>query len=188
MFDIVLPQNNELGIIKMAETLGWKELCLAYDRPTDIASFRRKTVIKLISGVVAEPGAEQRFVGKCDIILSKTFDASTVRTLCERGFAQIFFGLEQSPKPDFMHHRNSGLNHVICEIMKEKGISIALDFSSILNSGGKQRAVLLGRMKQNLVFAKKYALAVVIATFAKEPLEMRAPNTFTSFLNLLSLK
>lgn len=185
MFDIIVPEDNELELIKIAEKLGWKELCLAYDKPKDIDQFRKKTDMKLISGIISKQGSESKFKGKADLILSRTSDASTARSLAEQGLTNILFGLENSERPDFIHHRNSGLNHVICKLMVEKNISICFDFSEILKSNGKSRAVLLGRMRQNLKFAKKYNIEIIFASFAGSQFGIRSPETFISLKNIL---
>ncbi|MFQ5474911.1 MAG: RNase P subunit p30 family protein [Candidatus Nanoarchaeia archaeon] len=178
MFDIVLPEDNELELIRMAERLGWKRLCLAYGKHKDISRFRQQTSIGLLSGIIGDSGS-------ADLIIAKTSDPDKTRSLAERSRINIITGLEASKKHDFMHHRNSGLNHVICRILAENDIVIAFDFSSILDSKGRQRAILLGRMKQNARFARKYKIGLIFASFASSPLGMRSPRLASSFLSTM---
>jgi len=186
MFDIVFPNSNEQEFITMAEKLGINELCLTYDSPKDISGWQSKTSIKLFSGILVKPGSEQKFVGKADILIAKTSDPNTMRLLAETGHINIIYDLEQAERPDFIHHRNSGLNHIICKMIAEKNISIYFNFSSILDSSGKTRAIILGRMKQNLRFAKKYDIQFSASSFAAHPFDMRSDLVRNSFLNTIT--
>lgn len=60
-------------------------------------------------------------------------------------------------KFDFIHHFNSGLNHVLCKFAKEKNIGIINSLNFM-----KQQGVILtkdiARMNQNTKFARKYDL------------------------------
>jgi RNase P/RNase MRP subunit p30 len=58
-------------------------------------------------------------------------------------------------RKDFSKQRNSGLNHVLCEIAKKRGIVIGIDFDEIVKSSGKVRAEILGRVMQNIRLCNK---------------------------------
>ncbi|MEC8220752.1 MAG: hypothetical protein VX028_01660 [Nanoarchaeota archaeon] len=62
-------------------------------------------------------------------------------------------------KFDFIHHFNSGLNHVLCKFAKEKNIGIIHSLNFM-----KQQGVILtkdiARMNQNTRFARKYTISM----------------------------
>ncbi|MEM4703317.1 MAG: hypothetical protein QXP53_02440 [Candidatus Pacearchaeota archaeon] len=79
------------------------------------------------------------------------------------------FGLvapEFNRKEDFLNQRNSGLNHVLCKIAKETRKMIIFRFSDILNKKDRERAVLLGRIMQNLKLCRKYKVSCLLINFS----------------------
>lgn len=73
--------------------------------------------------------------------------------------------LQSKEGRDKLKQRDSGLNHVLCNIAKENNIALAIDFNEFLEKGesslenrrlsGKERAKILGRIMQNIRLAKK---------------------------------
>lgn len=82
---------------------------------------------------------------------------------------------------DFLHYRNSGLNDVLCKLAKKNSVAIGFSFSEVLNSQGINRSLMLGRMMQNVRFCRKFKVPMVLASFAFEGFEMRAPKDLISF-------
>lgn len=88
---------------------------------------------------------------------------------------------EKGVKKDALHHRNSGLNHVICKLAQKNKIAIGFNFNDVLRSKGITRAEVLGRMMQNVRLCRKYGLRMVIGSFAQDKWQMRAKNDLISF-------
>ncbi len=107
------------------------------------------------------------------------------REVLERGKAHILIGLEKKQRKDFMHHRNSGLNQVLCKLAKKKKVAIGFSFSEILNA--RDRPQLLGRMMQNIKLCRKYKVKIVFATFAKNKWEMRAASDMLSLGRVIGM-
>jgi RNase P/RNase MRP subunit p30 len=63
---------------------------------------------------------------------------------------------------DKLKQRDSGLNQVLCEIARKNNITLAIDFSEILASEGREKAKVLSRIMQNLKLARKYKNKLVI--------------------------
>jgi hypothetical protein len=103
----------------------------------------------------------------------------------ERG-VPVIFGLEFSEKPDFIFHRNSGMNQVLAKIAKENNISVGFSFSGFKKA--KNKAVVLGRMRQNMMLCRKYSVKTIVASFAFSPGELASGSELTSFRNLLQKK
>ncbi|MBN2112443.1 hypothetical protein JW707_05085 [Candidatus Woesearchaeota archaeon] len=174
--DIVFPDGNEKEFLETAEKLGYSRLVFVYEKQIPEAP---KSKIKIITGLVAEEKTIQRAKNLAGLVLVKS--SRNDRWVLEKSKADILFGLEEGQRKDFMHHRASGLNQILCKIAKQKDKMIAFSFSAILNSKGERRAQLLGKMMQNIKFCRKYKVRTILASFAKTPYGMRAPNDLVSF-------
>lgn len=102
------------------------------------------------------------------------------RKIFERKRNIIIYNLEDQ-KRDFMHHRNSGLDQVLCKLAKKNKIAIAFNFNLVLNSEAMKKSQILGRMMQNVRFCRKYKVPIVIASFAAKVNEMRSAHDLVSF-------
>ena len=56
---------------------------------------------------------------------------------------------------DRLKQRNSGLNEVLCKIARDNRIKIAFNLEEIIKKQGKERAILLSRLIQNIMLCKK---------------------------------
>ncbi|MBI2668149.1 hypothetical protein HYX17_05280 [Candidatus Woesearchaeota archaeon] len=94
---------------------------------------------------------------------------------------------EKNRKEDFLHHRNSGLNHILCALAKKNKIAIAFSFNEILKSKGVERAKIIGRMQQNVRLCRKYKVEMIIASFATNKYEMRSLTDLKSFGTVIGM-
>jgi len=184
MIDFVFPKNNEKEFIRIAEKLGISELVFVYDKPTDVSSFQQDTKIKLSSAVICKPDDVRKYKGRFLTLVEAPEDQADIRNILERNKPDIMFNLEFGRRKDFIHHRASGLNHVLAEIASQKGVAIGFNFSKILSAKPQDRAVYMGRMMQNIDFAKKFKFKTTIASFARSPWEMRGERELKSFFNI----
>ncbi len=111
------------------------------------------------------------------------YSGSQLRKVVKK--VDLFFELEASQKADFLHQRRGNLNQVICQEMVEHDVAYGLSFSLVLNSQNKDKV--LGRMKQNIKLCRKYEVPLVVASFARSPFELRAPNDLLAFFKALGL-
>ena len=100
---------------------------------------------------------------------------------------KMFFNLENKDERDFIHQRNSGLNHILAKIAHDKNKVIAFNFSTILNANAERRALLLGRMRQNVKLCRKYKVKMLLASFASEPYELRNDYELRAFGFMLGM-
>ncbi len=177
--DIVFPNGNEKEFIELAEKLSYTHIVFVYDEPNRIPKEKLKSKIKVLAGLVAGDKEIQKAKKYADIVLVKS--SGNDRWVLEKSQADILFGLEEVQKKDFMHHRASGLNQVLCRIASKKGKTIAFPFSTVLNAKGMLRAQLIGKMMQNIRFCRKFKVKTVLASFAKTPYEMRASPELIAF-------
>ena len=169
MKDIVFPNNNEKEFLEIAGKLG-TELIFVYDYNPKIKEgvlVNKKNIMKAKDNLFVKAEEDNRFY----------FDDKRKKTI---------FDLELSQRMDFMHHRNSGLNQVLCKLANKNSITIGFSFSSILYSTGAKRAIILGRMKQNLRLCKKYKVKILFASFASKPEDLRNLNDIKAFFESIS--
>ena len=187
MIDVVFPDGNEKSFISLAEKLNLDGLCFVYDKPTDMSGLNSSTNLKLSSAILCNENNVRKFKGKYITILRAPEDQTKLRHIIEQVRPDILFGVEFSRRKDFIHHRASGLNHVMAEIARQKKVSIGFDFSSLMKLNPRDRAVCIGRMAQNIRFARKYEFGIVVVSFANNPWHMRSEQDLASFFKSIGM-
>lgn len=192
MMDIVIPHNNEEQLIAMAERLGYTTLCFLYSPDDYINSLKKAKYpgekINICLGILADSKTIGRIKGK--LKGEKAFIAvkssGNDRQIIEGAMADMVFSFGENLRRDFIHHRASGLNHILCKLAKEKKVAVGFSLSPVLSD--KDRHVILGRMMQNINLCKKFKLKTIIASFAQEPYEMRSAHDIKSLFEILGGK
>ncbi len=190
--DIIFPDKNEKRFIEMAEKLGIEGLCFAYnlknkkdflEKKEIISKIKEKTKVNLFTAIISEPKDVRKARQITKLVLCKSPEDN--RHVFEKGKPAVIFELEKTAKKDSMHSRNSGLNHILCDIANKNNILIGFSLSSILDSKEMLRTQIIGRMMQNIRLCRKYNVGSVIASFADDPYKMRTfydlKSVFTSF-------
>ncbi|MBR9692060.1 hypothetical protein GOV06_04710 [Candidatus Woesearchaeota archaeon] len=190
MTDISFPNKNEEKFIKIAKRLHTKELYFIYNYQKDIAKLKHKlqelqktTKTKLKLGILTSPSEIPRAKKLCDFVITESSqkDQHTLEKLRPK----LIFNFEKSEKKDKSHYRISGLNQVLCNLAAQNNITVAFSFSEILNASKKRRIIILGRIIQNLKFCKKYKVNTILASFAKQPFELRDEKTLKAISSVL---
>jgi RNase P/RNase MRP subunit p30 len=180
MIDIVFPDRNEKEFVEVAEKLSFKGLVFVYQDASKCADAQKLgTKLKILTALVADQKKIQQARQKSELVLMKS--TGDDRFAFEKSKPDIIFELEEAQKHDYIHQRASGLNHVLCDLAKKNNVGIGFSFSSVLNSSGMLRAQIIGRMQQNISLCRKYKNKVIIASFARNPFEMRSPQDLMSF-------
>ena len=107
------------------------------------------------------------------------------RKTVENKQVDILVAPERVGRKDRLNQRDSGLNDVLCKLAKENDVAIGFSFSDLLNS--KYRAVVLGRMMQNVRLCRKYKVRMVLASFAHDPWDMRSAYDLLAFGQVLGM-
>ena len=178
MLDIVIPQNNEQELVEMAYRLGYKQLLVLYQKPTPPPA--TELPLKVMTGVFVTKPA-QHYQNTITTAKSSAQD----RAFIEHKPPTVMYDFELTENPDTMHHRTSGLNHVLCTLAAGK-TSVYFSFHTILTAPHTPR--LLGRMMQNIVLCRKYKVHMGIASFASAPFQMRSPHDLKSYFTLLGMR
>jgi hypothetical protein len=166
MIDVVVPKGNEKEFIEMAKKLGYSGLCFVYENAKPCSYD-----FPVYTGFVCKDKMK-----KADFVFQNSDNRQLVR---KRPTA--VFGIEG--KRDFIHQRDSGLDHVIVKEMYVHKVAYLIPFSHILNSNDRER--LIGRMIQNIMLCRKYKVKVMIASFAEHPYEMRNAQDLIAFARTL---
>ncbi|MBI4450493.1 hypothetical protein HY642_00835 [Candidatus Woesearchaeota archaeon] len=177
MIDVVFPNKNEQTFLDMAKQLGIEKLCMVYPSVEAVPE-TVKNKDNIIIGVL-----NQRSPGTLMFCQSSEKD----RELLEGKAPHVMFGLEGMPRKDFLHQRASGLNHILARLAAKNNVRIAFSFSSILAAEGEARAVLMGRISQNIMLCRKAKAPMLVGSFARTPLEMRNPADLQSFFQLVGM-
>jgi len=180
MIDFVFPNNNEQEFVNIAERLKLEGLCFIYDKPMSVPVI--KTNLKLSTAVLCTPKNIQKYRGHTTIMHA----GNNPRVILEQFKPNYIFGLESQSRHDFIHHRASGLNQVLARLAKDNNVTVLFSFSEILKSRPKDRAVLMGRISQNIRFAKKFGFSSRFFSLADNPFHLRSKHMLNSFFACLS--
>ena len=185
-YDIVIPHNNEQAFIDIALKLGLRQLCFLYPP----AQYRENTkkdygsALKITFGILAQPNDVLKAKGLSSmVVVARSSDSFEDRLVIEKFRPSIIYNLETSSRKDFMHQRNSGLNHVLCMIAHDNNVAIGFNYSLLQHK--ERMSVMVGRMMQNMMLCKKYKLKTVFASFATDPWQLRSKVDVESLVRIL---
>ncbi len=193
---------EDLETVNIAERLGWGGICVVKDFDTNLREFserikllKEKSKVELFIGAEIKTEIPQEIPKKArtaleyvDIILVSGGVEGVNRAVSECWEIDILCHPERTGEKDQMDYKNSGIDHVTAKFMSERFIAIEINFSEVLNSSGVLRSRILGRMRQNLVLAKKYNVPVVITSGARDVWGLRAPRELIAFGISLGMK
>ncbi|MFH2028325.1 MAG: RNase P subunit p30 family protein [Nanoarchaeota archaeon] len=184
--DYVFPNNDEQEFIEIASKLNYGRLIFIYNYGSDIDNVKKrlnklKTNIELDFALFSLPKYIKKAQRSTKNILVKS--SKDNRFVIETNKDLIIFNMEDTGSREFIHHRSSGLNQILCKFANENNVSIAFNFNLILKSDPGSRAKILGRIKQNIKLCRKYKVKTFIASFATDPYEMRDYRDLESFLS-----
>ncbi|MBI4158903.1 hypothetical protein HY500_01440 [Candidatus Woesearchaeota archaeon] len=92
-------------------------------------------------------------------------DEKILRAAINDRKVRMILNVENSAHKDFMHARNSGLNQVICKILKERDVIVGFSFDGVYSKEGMERAIFLGRMMQNAKMCRKFKVKTAVVDF-----------------------
>ena len=189
--DIIIPEDNEKKFMKIALKLDLKSICFVYktqdfeEKNNEIFDYDGE--IKIFKGLLlsnAELSKTRKLRKKLkpDIILTNESSRKAFSSQVD-----IIFEVENQKK-DFLRFINSGFDFVKAQLAKKNYSMLGFSFSQILNSGVFNRVNLFSRLIQNATICRKKKVDAVIASFAREPYEMRAYHELFSFGAILKME
>ena len=166
--DAVLPHGNEQAFLEMAAKLGIRGLLFLYRQGERLPPAPIHPMVRVWQGFYAE-GARCASLRRNPLGLTVALAPAKSETILEQGSADAVFSLERASRPDGMHYRFSGLNQVRCAEARGKRVLIGLSLADLLFAQGRRRAVLLGRMAQNIRICGKLGTPMAAASLASSP-------------------
>lgn len=104
-----------------------------------------------------------------------------IRRTIEHKQADILLDPHQQREKDYMHYKNSGLNHILCELARKNNITIALSLEKCYETKD------LGKIMQNIALCRKYKTPLIFLSLAKDEYGLRNPNDLISLGKLLGM-
>ena len=108
------------------------------------------------------------------------------RAALENKKVDILLSPEKNDREDSFHYRKSGLNQVLCKLAKQNNVAIGFDFSNLINTLGRERARILGRMFFNYKLCRKYKVKMVFSSFSNNKFEQRNDDCMRVFERILA--
>lgn len=109
------------------------------------------------------------------------------RVVLESKKPTILVSPEYNRKYDYMDRRNSGLNQVLCKIARDNKKTIIINFQDVLQAEDEKKAILIGRIMQNIDLCRKYNVKLRIATFSDAKDRMFSSHDLKSFCAALGM-
>lgn len=128
-----------------------------------------RTLEKLKEGINT---AKQKF----DIVLVQGTSNKANRYIVEQTNADFLLNPQSSDsvkRYDFIHHFNSGLNHILASLAKKKDIGIFISLNFLKWENPVRISKELGRINQNLILAQKYGLPIVADFLIEENFDIK---------------
>ena len=169
---------NVAGVLDASKRFGWHGSC--------ILGGSSKGTGQLISALISprKPGDVQDMARQAleyaDIIMVAGGDEEINRAASECWEVDVICHPERVSGKDPLDQKNSGIDDVMARFMAERGIAIEICLSELLSCYGVVRAQLMGRMRQNIMLAKKYKTPIIITSGARDRFGMRAPQDLCS--------
>ncbi len=166
MIDFFIPKGNEKELAKRATALGINEFVFLYS----LNEYKKKKIDGFESGILIDANVKINDVLKAKqmskFVVVKADDK--LRSVIEKCSGIYVYGCEEQDGKDFIHFRNSGLNHILLNIANKKKVKFLFNFSDFLVLNERKKGIVLGRLKQNLMMFKKSDIEHLFVSFAKE--------------------
>ena len=88
-------------------------------------------------------------------------------------------------KIDFIHHLNSGINHVLGNLAKDRNIGFL--FTLNFTSNKRQTPKEIGRINQNLIFARKYTINTSIGYILTKESQIKTDVEISNIIKLFDI-
>jgi len=181
--DFLLAKENKL-LNEKAKNLGFDSVFFVKEILT-LKDIKKEKGYDVFLLKTTRPETLRRMIDKAEASVSLIFVLGTNDTInriaLEHKKVRALVCPEYERKYDFLHYRNSGLNQVLCKIARDNDKVIIKNFKDILFREGKERALLLGKIMQNIKLCRKYKVKVKLASFASIKKEMKSFFDLRSF-------
>lgn len=192
--EILIPNNNEELLINRCISIGLENIILSYIYNNDKKIFdytklnnkllELKKIYKSINlslGIIIDKKISvtglKKIVEKykdMKIIVNNNSISDIFRSIIEK-FTEIYvYNIEYQDRIDFIHQRNSGINHIIAQLISTNKINPIFNLTEYFKQNNKVKKTILGRVQQNIKLFKKYKINYHLTSFASEPNEIKS--------------
>lgn len=109
------------------------------------------------------------------------------RNSVEDKSVDVLMNPELNSPYDKIHYRKSGLNQILAKIAKENDVAIGFGFSCLLNTTPVKRAMIIGRMKQNVRICRKAGTKMLVCSYANDLKELRGAKDLMAFARVIGM-
>jgi hypothetical protein len=185
---LIVKKDNERHLLELAKDYELDDFILVYDLDSYCSKFLSKKSTEFIGlykkGILIESSRIKdikKAISISDYVIVKA--GSNLRDILEK-FRNLFvYGFEFNIENDFIHFRNSGLNHVLVKIAKENNINFLFNFQDFLAINNRKKAIVLGRIKQNLKMCDKLNVNYLFMNFIYDKYDLKRDlNLFKKLL------
>ena len=151
-----LQKCNNLMVRRNLLIKAGEQLALTHEIPVKGVGWIKDTVITKRLEAEFKDYHDLWLGKKLDRILQELFE----RRVLEKEEINILV-IKQSGRKDKLKQRDSGFNHVMAKIAKEKNVTMGINLDEIIHSDKKTKAKILGRVRQNVELCKKAKLKMM---------------------------
>ena len=169
---IVIPPSPELS--ELSVKLGFTRL-LCIER--DFLVLDAQSPSEILHGISKAQGK---------LILYHPHDEDMLRYVLEKTPLKFVFSPETMFPKDSVHFVRGGLNQILCKIAAEKGKTIVFSFHDLLQA--TSQGFIIARMMFNIKLCQKYKVRMLLSTFAREKMELRAAHDVLALWRVLGGK
>ena len=169
MRDYIWYSDAVEDCLRMATRLGTTEVVVVFRKSDLAAADRVKELdygVKVLTGLLVKSRAKIPSTWKAYDLLVGVFS----RELMEDKRVSVILGGETMYRTDHTHYRRSGLNQVLCKIMRDSEKTYLFQFSDFLSGDREQW---LGRVLQNIRFLKKYSVKMAVGSMTEDAYGVR---------------
>jgi RNase P/RNase MRP subunit p30 len=154
---------KDLNLFKVKDSVYLKEISSKDDISGECDGFLIRSSEKVARSIIASLKDKKfkskvGFVGGDDVLNRRAVESLNIDYLVS---PEVLTG------KDNLKQRDSGLNHVVAKMAKEKGILIVVDFGEIALMNGKAKAERIARIMQNVKICRKVGCGIRIGSFGK---------------------
>ena len=119
-------------------------------------------------------------------IIFSSNDDDLIRQILEKEKISVLLLNQKQRKPK-VKQEDSGLNHILAKLAKEKNIAIGINLDEILSSKGKEKAEILSKVKQNIKLCSKAKLRMIFISLEKDLKNKKDPYDLKSLASALGM-
>ncbi len=155
---------KDLNLFKSEDSICLKKIKTKADISEGCDGYLIETSEKEARNIIASL-KDKKFAGKVGLIGGDdAFNRRAIETLK----IDYLVSPERGDKKDSLKQRDSGINHVVAKMMKERGVAIVVDLGEVSSLKGKKKALRIERIIQNVKICRKAFCKIKIASLASK--------------------